>query len=143
MYYVPYGITCGSIHSPFISLKHKGDHNCAPNTQIKHKSTPTPRKIPHGKNVVTIKTLTHALRKLAPIVFPDRDKWVVIDQYRNKLTLKLGTTNSVICPGTGKSQKYRHLMKFPNNQKWINSMFNKISCFFQSIGDIKDTNTCF
>ena len=51
--------------------------------------------------------------------------------------------NAVICPETGKSQEYKHLMKGPRKIKWTREFANKIRRIFQGIRDIEGTKTCF
>ena len=55
----------------------------------------------------------------------------------------MGPINAVMCPETGKSQDYRHLIKGPDKPKWTKAMTNEIGCLFQGIRDIEGTNTFF
>ena len=55
----------------------------------------------------------------------------------------MGQINAVMCPETGKSQDYRHLIKGPDKPKWTKAMTNEIERLFQVIQGIVGTDTCF
>ena len=42
-----------------------------------------------------------------------------------------------------KAQEYSNLIKFPDKNKCIKGVSNKIDYLFQRIGDIEGNNTCF
>ena len=58
----------------------------------------------------------------------------------SNLALHPGLMDELICPNTGKAQKYCHFMKFPEQPKSSKDTSNNIGSLLQVIGDIKGTD---
>ena len=71
------------------------------------------------------------------------EDWAHTKNTTRDMTIQTGRTNAVICPETGKTQEYRHLMKRPDKPKWTRAFGNEIGSIFQGIQDIEGTDTCF
>ena len=93
--------------------------------------------------VATIMTPTSASSKPVPLFHPVRDYYAVIYQATANLTLQTVMVNVFICPETGNTQEYLHLIKIPDKLKWSKFIPNDIGRLFQVLGKIQVTNTCF
>ena len=94
-------------------------------------------------HVATINTPPSKPSKPAPLVRPAGEDWAVIDQVTGNLTLRPGRANAVICPETGNTQEYQHLIKGTEKSNVERSCQMKLDDFSKGLGTYRELTLAF